>query len=500
LDASSADISEPNHIKSDPSLGSKTTALDAQPIQSSIPEIQASVILDYMRAGQAVDYDGVIIEGDLNVGKRDLEVSSPVRIVNSTFRGDVFLGKAAFEKAVDMRGSTFEGNVSFTDAWFMEDASFVRSSFKRTADFRVTKIDGLAAFTGARFSEDASFTYAQVGKVASFMGAIFENDTDFNNVQFGGEATFMRSRFSKEVYFQYSKFMGVANFVGAFFGGNATFVGVRFDSDVIFRSSQFEKDAFFGLANFMGFSDFSGTRFQGLAVFAVTKFNDNARFVDASFAKQMILESARIYSIQLENTTFGPGAKISLRDADFTRLTAKWSTISGKLLYDPAAYLALVKNYQNLEWRDDANDCYYSFRRISQSQEGWGIEKVIDVVAWLSCGYGVKPLYTVIWSVTIIVIFGLVYWLGGGLKKGSFEEAEEFYVRMSSQKRTSDMETHPRILFADAIHYSSMMFTSQSPSNMYSIGVYRHVAMIEGLIGWFLMGLFVVVLSGLLIR
>jgi len=32
------------------------------------------------------------------------------------------------------------------------------------------------------------------------------------------------------------------------------------------------------------------------------------------------------------------------------------------------------------------------------------------------------------------------------------------------------------------------------------VGFYRHLAMAEGILGWFFLGLFVVVLSGVLIR
>jgi hypothetical protein len=45
-----------------------------------------------------------------------------------------------------------------------------------------------------------------------------------------------------------------------------------------------------------------------------------------------------------------------------------------------------------------------------------------------------------------------------------------------------------------------MFTTSQAPVNTYPVGVYRHLAMAEGILGWFFLGLFVVVLSGVLIR
>ena len=45
-----------------------------------------------------------------------------------------------------------------------------------------------------------------------------------------------------------------------------------------------------------------------------------------------------------------------------------------------------------------------------------------------------------------------------------------------------------------------MFTTSQAPVNTYPVGVYKHLAMAEGILGWFFLGLFVVVLSGMLIR
>ncbi len=54
---------------------------------------------------------------------------------------------------------------------------------------------------------------------------------------------------------------------------------------------------------------------------------------------------------------------------------------------------------------------------------------------------------------------------------------------------------------------SPMPFTFPSPCsplpgtvNTYPVGFYRHLAMAEGILGWFLPRLFVVVMSGVLIR
>lgn len=63
------------------------------------------------------------------------------------------------------------------------------------------------------------------------------------------------------------------------------------------------------------------------------------------------------------------------------------------------------------------------------------------------------------------------------------------------------MRPSQRVSLTDALYFSIAMFTtSQAPVNTYPVGVYRHLAMLEGIMGWFFLGLFVVVLSAVLIR
>ena len=51
------------------------------------------------------------------------------------------------------------------------------------------------------------------------------------------------------------------------------------------------------------------------------------------------------------------------------------------------------------------------------------------------------------------------------------------------------------------MYFSVAQFNSaQGPVNRYPVGFYRHLAMIEIIMGWFFMMLFVVILVGILIR
>ncbi|MDD1742833.1 MAG: hypothetical protein LUQ47_05810, partial [Methanotrichaceae archaeon] len=240
------------------------------------------------------------------------------------------------------------------------------------------------------------------------------------------------------------------------------------------------------------FSDFADVDFHGLASFLVTRFSDNAHFVGANFFKNFTLEGARIYSMQLDNSSFSEDSKINLKDADFTRFVARWNDIKDHLQFDGAAYLALVKNYKNLEWFDDADAAYYEYRKISMEQRPVGWEKLIDIVAWLSSGFGVRVSYVAFWCIFTIILFGLVFWIGNGMK-----HFEIIGLELPGNANIGDQH----VSLTDAMYFSTAMFTtSQAPVNNYPIGFYRHLAMIEGILGWFFLGLFVVVLSSLLIR
>jgi hypothetical protein len=197
--------------------------------------------------------------------------------------------------------------------------------------------------------------------------------------------------------------------------------------------------------------------------------------------------------MQLDNATFSDESRINLKDADFGRFVVRWDILKDRLIFDGAAYQALVRNYKNLEWFDDADDCYYQYRRITQDQEPWGWIKFLDIIAWLSCGYGVRVSYSIFWCIFTILFFGAVFWAGNGMRRFEFTGLEVPH----NPEKIKDQ----RVSMIDAFYFSTAMFTtSQAPVNTYPVGFYKHLAMVEGILGWFFLGLFVVVLSGVLIR
>ncbi|NYT01488.1 MAG: pentapeptide repeat-containing protein [Methanosarcinales archaeon] len=493
--------------------------------------VQPGEIVGQVKAGYPVNYDRVYIAGDLDLSNLEKPVSEPIAITNSTVNGTISLAGSIFQEPVDLRGNIFAGRADLAAANFIGDCRFSSSRFMKVADFKLAKFAEIASFRNVNFSEVVDFSYAQFGKLATFEGASFWGDVSYLSAQFRGDTSFESAHFIKFVDFEFAQFAqllsfwkavfssetsfanaqisGTSNFMNTRFEGNVTFMGARFGADVTFSRAQFDQAAIFGLANFNGFSDFSRVTFRGAAIFAVTKFADNARFVDSRFDQDLIMESARIYSLELGNATYGQESLLSLKGADFTRLIARWDTIKDHMVFDGAAYLALVKNYKNLEWMDDANECYYQYRKIAQSVKPWGFEKTVDIVSWVSCGYGVKPSFTILWSLFFIFLFGIWFWKGNGIRKFGEDDLQKIKAAESmsasqmaalhqaaAQGQTAGPKTASLI---DSMYFSAMNFTAQAPANIYPVGHYRHLGMIEGMLGWFFLGLFVVVLSGTLI-
>ncbi|MDD2756049.1 MAG: pentapeptide repeat-containing protein, partial [Methanothrix sp.] len=257
-----------------------------------------------------------------------------------------------------------------------------------------------------------------------------------------------------------------------------------------FGEAVFADEANFNLARFSQAAYFSGAQFQGLALFGLTRFEDIASLQGAKFYDDLNFKGGSISTILLDKAQFAQNSRIILNDTDFTRFKAHWNEIEGYVVWDPGAYLALVNNYHGLGWSTDEDDCYYQYRNIDQGQKGWGWSKVIDILAWLSCGYGVRPSYAGAWSLIIIFLFALVYWKGDGIKKSAkpLHEPAEMYA------------VPGHVTLRNALFFSTMIFISRGPNEFLPVGRNRYYVILEGILGWLLLALFLVTLGRVMIR
>ena len=471
--------------------------------------VPAQEIFEKIESKESVYYDGVRISGDLDL--RSLpgaQVPNSFAVTNSTIINATFTG-ATFAKDAVFWGTTFE-SASFDNAAFLGQADFSNTSFGN-ANFVAATFAQPVVFDAALFRDDVSFADARFAKDAFFNEALFLANADFNYSDFDSYSYFASAKFVGDALFSDVDFFGPSDFSAASFFGSANFFQSRLSSpifsDVIFYGpaqyglasfsglssfggAVFAGEAGFNLARFSDAADFSGARFQDLALFGLTKFEDIASFQQAQFGGDLNFKGGAISTILMDKASFSESSHIIMNDTDFSRFKAHWSEIEDHVVWEPGAYLALVENYRRLGWSVDQDDCYYQYRRLDQARKGWGWSKAIDHLAWLSCGYGVRPGYAGVWSLLTIFIFALVFWRGDGIRKSAkplHEPAEKYAVP-------------GRVTLRNALFFSTMIFISRGPNEFLPVGRNRYYVILEGILGWLLLALFLVTLGRVMIR
>ena len=471
--------------------------------------VPAQEILARIAAHEPVYYDGVLISGYLDLSALpEAQVQESLALVNCTIPNASFSGvslaqdavfwgttfeKASFEKAtfsgqVDFSNATF-GPASFSGCSFRQAAFFEGALFNNNVSFEDAAFGLDAFFNAARFRGRADFNYSNFDSYSYFAATEFEGDALFSDVDFSGAVDFSAASFSRTANFIRSR-LTEPYFGNALFSGPAQFGLARFSGLSSFGSALFADEAGFGLARFSDAAYFSEAVFQDLALFGLTNFEDIVTFQEASFQGDLNFKGGSISALLLEKAELAEGSRIILNDTDISRFRARWDEIEDHVAWEPGAYLALVENYRRLGWSGDEDDCYYQYRRLEQAGKDWNWSKIIDILAWMSCGYGVRPGYALAWSLIIILSFGLVFWKGDGIRRSSKPlsgPAEEDRIP-------------ERATLRNALFFSTMVFLSQGPIDFLPVGRHRYYVILEGITGWLLLALFLVTLGRVMIR
>jgi len=485
--------------------GAMGEGMGEQPVNS----ILAAEIVSQFAEGKPVYLQDATIIGELNLTTiPNSSISSRLEIINSTiskanFEGITFekdvilwgtsLGNASFDKATfhgnaDLSNTSF-GNASFEGTSFRQPVTFDGAVFLDNVSFQDALFQKDASFNYARFGGNADFNYSRFGYYTYFSGAQFLKNASFSDIDFSGALDFSSSTFSGEANFFQSKF-GAADFSNVIFAGPAQFGLTRFSGLSSFGDAVFAGPAIFALARFSDAAYFSGAEFRDIALFGLVKFEDIASFQQAKFEGDINFKGAIISTILLDQARYGKEVRMVLNDTEFGRFKAHWDEIIDHVVWDPGAFLALVENYRRLGWSSDEDECYYQYRRLDQAHKGFGWSKAIDLLAWLSCGYGVRPGYAVIWSLLTILVFALLFWIGNG-------------IRRSAKPLQGPMEKDSvpeKATFRNALFFSTMIFLSQGPIDFLPVGRNRYLVIIEGILGWLMLALFLVTLGRVMIR
>ena len=456
--------------------------------------ISANWVLRRIQEGKNVRLKNAQIEGDIDLDKLDLPTEPFAR---TGYQKDTIKLRTEckiISSLIKITNSDFNGTVNFSNCLFKADAWFNGATFSSDAGFWGTIFSGDAWFYGATFSSDAWFDGATFSRYARFNGATFTGYARFKGATFSGDAWFYGATFSSHAWFDGATFSSDAWFYGAIFNGYARFSDATFNGHAGFNGATFSSDAWFNGAIFNGNVEFSRSEIKDIYFYQKQ---------DNSYVKIKGL--------------------IYLDFMNYNRFCVRWQILKGHLNYDGATYLSLVKNFRNLELFEDADACYYQYRKESQTKKDWYSqdniwidrlllfhEKVImpafnrvqnffdwlnkqppilqmhrfnwsklgDHVSWISCGYGLKVWPMVIWIAGSILFFALVYNAFGGVSN------------------------YPgNVSPIDNIYFSTFALAGRPPpGNLSAEGSWKYVVLGENLLGYMFLALFVVVLGRKVVR
>lgn len=384
--------------------------------------VQASEILDKIQKGEPVEYDGVIIEGDLDLSKLDLPKENENFLVNSN---------------IIIRKSRIKGDVIFANTIFKRAIIFESTQFDRIAIFQA-QFRGIAYFNYAQFSRDADFSRAVFTRLATFLGAMFKGNVHFED-----------ATFSENAYFN-----------DAAFRENADFTHATFSRYAEFLSAIFSRDAYFNHVTFSGDADINHATFRGYAAFKESRFNENAAFNKATFIKDARFEGATFSgSANFWRATFG-------KDAYFEGATFEHElNIQDVALKNPKTRQFLfsiarerAENDNNLASAEE----YYYQEQISRQELKPTYAKYIEklFVQYL-IGYGAKPFRALASWLIIIVGFSVIYYHGGAID--IYDTFYEYvFYSITSAAIPGYVTYHPKV------------------------GIYQCIAVFEAIIGAFL--------------
>ncbi len=296
--------------------------------------IQASEILAKIERGEDVEYDGVIVEGDLDISGLELPtehvdikedelglgltkerkvINSIISITNSEIRGTANFSIAHFQKTFIFVGAKVCGNAYFDRVEFSENADFGEAIFVGEADFVKAEFDENARFWKAWFGRSADFGRCEFNNNVNFRETKFggylefrgysgfeEEELDrsianFGMTYFGGNADFAKAEFNGRTVFRNTKICGNADFSNGMFSEYADFAETEFFENVHFKDTIFLMSAYLMKAQFFGDADFMRADFGGNANYVDDKFSANAEFHDTKFARNANFMNAKFH-------------------------------------------------------------------------------------------------------------------------------------------------------------------------------------------------------------
>ena len=489
---------------------------------------------DLVRKGES-NFRGFVLKdvnfpgnlGDL-VEEREVEVGGKKKKRKFVvIKQEVYFGEAEFH------GDTIFYE-KMTSTWFENRVFFIGSTFNGEASYPWTIFSREVDFSKATFNKDVNFLGMTIsGKKMDFSEAIFHRSTSFINSTFNGEVSFFNATFNGYVSFFDTIFRGEKVDFRATFNDNVYFEELlgkmTFKCNVVFQSAKFRGESHFKGCEFQKSADFTGARFSDVADFTETTFG-NAIFVKARFEKggsfdDCVFDEGDFSDAYIQYVSFRrvnlDNVKFSGAQMEFAYLSeAYWTEPENRgilrRLYDRLAVYdvryVIREEYEarSLEDPEEKIRAYRraegTYRRIKHSLTNEGAYDTAGefyihemrmkrmryrlerrwakwIGMWiyaLMTGYGEKWRNVILFALTVILSFALVYYSFGAI--------------------TSDSSPGHHPSFQECLYFSVVTFTTLGYGDYRPLVQYQLLAVSEAFTGAFTIALFVLVFGRKVMR
>jgi pentapeptide repeat protein len=497
-----------------------------------------------------IPYNASSIRNDTNIKI----VESEIIIKDSVFEDDVDFSNSIFEKRVDFSNTIFQRNVDFSGSNFSNDVNFFGARFDNKTIFQNVNFNGYTSFKGSDFNGNVFFCGSRFYNITDFnfvhfygwsnfgaiilyvpnnnyylvdsvfwptrntifynetwfVGAIFERSTNFRNISFN-LIYFSHANFKDHTDFSNAIFNDVSDFSNASFetaifqnvifnndtifwpatfNSNAYFINTSFNGDALFIDSNFNSDVYFTSASFNNITDFTESSFKGDTYFNYANFEDYTSFNDVDFGDETSFINADI------------NGSISFADSKFDELDISWNSLEHVLVYDGAFYVKLIKNFRNLEQYNDADNAYYKYQDQNRKNDG----NLWDYLMYITCGYGVKPQRTAIVGIFLIMVFfPLIFFILGMSKSEALECSFIAFINgydphiINKDYNNRIFQNHMNLKRLLTLYWTEK-FRKILEGRLTNKLLLTFFLLLEKLMGWFVLALFLVTLTNVMIK
>ncbi len=440
------------------------------------------------------------------------------------FQNDVDFGEAILQHKADFSLASFRSSVNFDGTTFQSELVCVESIFEKGADFNKTVFLANTNFAWSSFQGDVNFEMAEFYGQANFEGALFKKNLNLNMASFHHVAIFYGAHFSENTSIDLRKatythlLVSWPQVKGHLDGTLDKTKGLLYHLEEITRLEKKNGRTARNVLN--------EWQKGNLEIYVRLAWLPSGVEFPAGL-------SGRIHYAPAEELLYFKGIMTKKEwhellklsdDAQYReaiRTIFSRSHIGDELKRENfvlwrAVYLRLRKNFEDIGDDGGANDCYYHFRanqprfRLESMSADYqhGEAYIIARGTWektkewmeyiffgLTCGYGVKPLRALIVAVVQIVIFAFVFF--------GFSHIEP--LKYEIKEKSEDHDT-PHIVrgFGElgilhqlglCFYFSAATFTALLFGEITPRGWFKVVAIIEGVMGFLTLALFLVTLG-----